>query len=69
MRERVLAAIRAVYALPPVAVWIACVVLTWIGYFVLPLAAGLPIVVLAALLPWIEEHLTPRPSAPADDRW
>lgn len=68
MRERLLAAIRAVFALPPAAVWLSCVALTWICYFVLPLAAGIPIVVLVALLPWFEERLTARRGAPADHR-
>ena len=68
MMRELFAAIRAVFALPPAAVWLSCVALTWICYFVLPLAAGIPIVVVAALLPWFEERLTAHRGAPADRR-
>ena len=57
MRQRVLATIRTVYDLPPAVLMISCTVLTWLCYFVLPLAAGLAIIVAVAALPWVEERL------------
>jgi len=57
MRQRVLATIRALYDLPPAVLMISCTLLTLLCYFVLPLAAGLAIIVAGAALPWIEERL------------
>jgi hypothetical protein len=51
-------ALHKLYKLPPVALVVSCNALILIAYFVLPLAVGLPLIAIAALLPWVEEQLS-----------
>ena len=57
MRRKTVNLIRAVYGLPPATLVASCSVLAGLCYFVLPLIAGIPIIVAAAAVPLIEEHL------------
>lgn len=58
MRKEMRNIIRTIYGLPPAAVVTSCSILILVCYFVLPLAAGVPIIAAAALLPWLEERLS-----------
>jgi hypothetical protein len=53
----VLAAIDAMYRLPPSVLILSAAGLAGLCYFVAPPSVGLPIMLLAASLPWWEERL------------
>ena len=55
--RRIRTIIAGIYSRPPATVIVGCTVLACAGYFVLPPVAGLPLIVLGAALPWIEERL------------
>jgi len=51
-------ALHKLYKLPPVALVVSCNALILLAYFVLPLTVGLPLIAIAAVLPWVEEQLS-----------
>jgi hypothetical protein len=55
--NKLLAAIDRLYRLPPSVLILSAAALAWVCYFVVPRSIGLPLVVLAASLPWWEEQL------------